>query len=61
MSVKRFCDRCGGEIGDRGFSELSVEDRGDLRDSVRYMEDDDLCEACRRSLDEWFNEGSDAK
>ena len=61
MSTKRFCDRCGREITGNCYSELSAEEHGGLRGCVRYTSGKELCEECRRSLDEWFKAGSDAK
>lgn len=61
MSVKRFCDRCGREIGDAGeYARVEVHDTfvGDPAcKTLRTHGNDELCTRCRRSLDEWLAAG----
>lgn len=61
MSTRRFCDRCGREIGDvEEYARVEVHDTfvGDPSyKTMRMHDNDELCVRCRRSLDEWFEAG----
>lgn len=61
MSVKRFCDRCGREIGDaEEYARVEVHDTfvGDPAcKTLRTHSNDELCTMCRKALDEWFKAG----
>ena len=53
--LKRICDRCGREfVNKENYYKVFVESYGDPL-SYRPNIDKDLCEGCRKELDEFMN------
>ena len=63
MALKRFCNRCGEEIGkaERGFIRRRIH-YGEITFGASLLSDDiyyDLCQDCVKSFQFWMENGKD--